>query len=343
MPLNRDDFIRYQRSTKGPSWRARTAAHTNVRGGMRQAEVADELLMDFSKYLRIKGGDGPGNTRAAKLFPIVAAAERLNEDHEQTAALKLMVAADGNDQPAAPTHPPWKVTRAWPVGPRCPGPPAWVCGSINPTNPAHGIVAPIASRNCSRREPRRRLPYSTSVKLGCSLRMPHHRAPTGTGPGRGEVHRGEGGPVYGNGKEASLKRSTDNYSEARDAASGVTISISKNPDGSSDLSYTGKDRAHGVCTITPAGAEGAKADAASAPTPTPSGESHPAAERACLAAVADKTNVPAAKLKVIGSLGSEAGIQVKVSVPDADAPWDCMTDQKGKPWNVSYSGSEGKL
>lgn len=94
MPLNRDDFIRYQRSTKGPSWRARTAAHTNVRGGMRQAEVADELLMDFSKYLRIKGGDGPGNTRAAKLFPIVAAAERLNEDHEQTAALKLMVAAD---------------------------------------------------------------------------------------------------------------------------------------------------------------------------------------------------------------------------------------------------------
>jgi len=155
------------------------------------------------------------------------------------------------------------------------------------------------------------------------------------------VHIDDGGPVFVNGKEASLKRSNDNYYEARDAASGVTISISKNPDGSSDLSYTGKGRAHGICTITPAGGEGVKAEAA--PAPTPSGESHPAAERACVAAVAGKTNVPADKLKVIGSLGSEAGIQVRVSVPGADAPWDCMTDQKGKPWNVSYSGTEGKL
>jgi hypothetical protein len=94
MPLNQDDFVRYQRSMNGPSWRARMAAQTKIRGGTRQAEVADESLMDFSKYLRIKGGDGPGNTRAAKLFPIIAAAERLNEDHEKTAVLKLMVAAD---------------------------------------------------------------------------------------------------------------------------------------------------------------------------------------------------------------------------------------------------------
>lgn len=41
--------------------------------------------------------------------------------------------------------------------------------------------------------------------------------------------------------------------------------------------------------------------------------------------------------------GAEAGISVKVNVPGADAPWACMTDQKGKPWNVSYTGSEGKL
>ena len=46
---------------------------------------------------------------------------------------------------------------------------------------------------------------------------------------------------------------------------------------------------------------------------------------------------------MIESLGSEAGIQVKVRVPGADAPWNCMTDQKGKVWNVSYSGSEGAL
>ena len=39
-------------------------------------------------------------------------------------------------------------------------------GSITPTHAAHGIVAFIASRYFSRRDTRRRLPYSISVKLG---------------------------------------------------------------------------------------------------------------------------------------------------------------------------------
>ncbi|MCE9607611.1 MAG: hypothetical protein K8U03_22215 [Planctomycetia bacterium] len=114
MPLNRDEFVRYQRGIKGPSWRARIAAHTKIRGGTRQAEVADELLMDFSKYLRIKGGDGPGNTRAAKLFPIIAAAERLNEDHEKTAVLKLMVAADmSHDEKHARSDVEISILKTW--------------------------------------------------------------------------------------------------------------------------------------------------------------------------------------------------------------------------------------
>lgn len=160
-----------------------------------------------------------------------------------------------------------------------------------------------------------------------------------TCPGNLEVHVDDGGPVYINGKEAILKRTNDNYFEAKDAKLGVTVSISKNPDGSSDVSYTGKNRANGICQVKPAGV----AAGGPAPKPVAKRESHPASEKACLTAVAAKVGVASSKLSVIDSLGSEAGIQVKVKVPGADAPWACTTDQKGKPWNVSYTGSEGKL
>jgi len=70
-----------------------------------------------------------------------------------------------------------------------------------------------------------------------------------TCPGGLEVHVDEGGPVYVNGREATLKRFNDNYYEARDAQSGTTISINRAADGSVDVSYTGKGRANGVCTV----------------------------------------------------------------------------------------------
>lgn len=160
-----------------------------------------------------------------------------------------------------------------------------------------------------------------------------------TCPGKLDVHVDQGGPVYVNGKEAKLNAVNENYYEAKDAATGTTISISINPDGSPDVSYTGKNRANGVCTIA---SDAAAAPAAAAAAPA-SGQSHPASEKACLAAVSKKTNVASSKLSVAGSEFSEAGISVSVKVPGADAPWACMTDQKGKVWNVSYTGSEGKL
>nr|WP_298131208.1 hypothetical protein [uncultured Pseudoxanthomonas sp.] len=161
-----------------------------------------------------------------------------------------------------------------------------------------------------------------------------------TCPGNIEVHADQGGPVYINGKEATLKASNENYYEARDAKLGVTISISRNPDGSTDVSYTGKNRANGVCQVASTAAPKPRPAVAS---PAAKRESHPAAEKACLTAVAAKVGTSSSKLSVIEALGAEAGIMVKVRVPGADAPWACMTDKKGKPWNVSYSGSEGKL
>lgn len=68
-----------------------------------------------------------------------------------------------------------------------------------------------------------------------------------TCPGDIEVHADKGGPIYINGQEGKLKKFNDNYFEAK--GSDVTISLSINPDGSPDVSYTGKNRANGVCQV----------------------------------------------------------------------------------------------
>ncbi|MCP8465569.1 hypothetical protein NK553_16595 [Pseudomonas sp. ZM23] len=62
-----------------------------------------------------------------------------------------------------------------------------------------------------------------------------------------QVHADEGGPVYINGKEAKLKKSNDNYFEAKDKESGVTVSISIAEDGTPSVSYTGAKGANGIC------------------------------------------------------------------------------------------------
>jgi hypothetical protein len=71
-----------------------------------------------------------------------------------------------------------------------------------------------------------------------------------TCPGGLSIHADEGGPVYVDGRETTLKRFNDNYYEARDARSGVTLSISRTPDGGVQLSYSGRGGANGVCSIS---------------------------------------------------------------------------------------------
>jgi hypothetical protein len=68
-----------------------------------------------------------------------------------------------------------------------------------------------------------------------------------TCPGNIDVHADQGGPVYINGKEGKLKVFNENYYEAK--GGGVTISLTISPDGSADVSYTGKGGANGVCTV----------------------------------------------------------------------------------------------
>lgn len=141
-----------------------------------------------------------------------------------------------------------------------------------------------------------------------------------------EVHADEGGPVYINGKETKLKKSNDNYYEA--TGSGVTVSISINPDGSPDVSYTGKHGANGICRNSESGGSSA-------------GDAKSVAEEACLAAVAKKVGVNRSKVSTIEVLTAEAGIGVTVRVQGADAPWSCTTDNNGRVQGVMFTGSEG--
>lgn len=73
------------------------------------------------------------------------------------------------------------------------------------------------------------------------------------------------------------------------------------------------------------------------------GADYPVARDACLAAVAKKTGVAQEKLVATEVLWAQAGVGVTVMVPDAQAPWSCLSDEKGNVQGAAYSGSEGKL
>jgi hypothetical protein len=69
-----------------------------------------------------------------------------------------------------------------------------------------------------------------------------------TCPDGSEVHADEGGPVYIDGEEAKLKVYNDNYYEAK--GSNISVEISINPDGTASVSYTGPNRANGICSAS---------------------------------------------------------------------------------------------
>ncbi len=62
-----------------------------------------------------------------------------------------------------------------------------------------------------------------------------------------EVRADRGGPVYINGKQARLTVQRRDYFEAQ--SNRITVSVSRTPDGSLSISYTGPRRANGVCRV----------------------------------------------------------------------------------------------
>ena len=108
-------------------------------------------------------------------------------------------------------------------------------------------------------------------------------------------------------------------------------------------------------TPAPAAAAADPAPSATSPAPAPVepaaapttttvvGADFPLARDACLAAVSKQANVAQDKLVVTEVLWAQAGVGVTVQVPDADAPWSCLSDEKGNVQGAAYTGSEGKL
>jgi len=63
----------------------------------------------------------------------------------------------------------------------------------------------------------------------------------------------------------------------------------------------------------------------------------------CLASVAKTVGLPASRLKVIRQTSNATGSSVDVKVPNATAPWGCLTNLQGKVEDVHFKGSEGAL
>lgn len=100
---------------------------------------------------------------------------------------------------------------------------------------------------------------STAVVAPAMAAVPFFNASC---PGGIDVHADDGGPVYVQGREATLKRYNDRYFEARDANSGITLSISRSDDGTPQISYTGRGGANGICQVSSSGAPAPAANSA---------------------------------------------------------------------------------
>ena len=68
-----------------------------------------------------------------------------------------------------------------------------------------------------------------------------------------------------------------------------------------------------------------------------------AAKKACLRHVAEQVGVKVSQVSVIDTQGSQAGINVNIKVPDATAPWSCLSDKKGNVQGARFTGSEGAM
>ena len=140
-------------------------------------------------------------------------------------------------------------------------------------------------------------------------------------PGGLEVHADAGGPVYVNGREAQLRRVNDDYYEAGDRSSGVTLSIRRGAD-DVQVSYTGPGNASGVCQVAGNTGAGRAAPASRAPAPPP--EAAPA-ESDLLGACNVRAGAPG-RLVTRVPVGSDAA-ELVIDYPDGR--FVCMVRNDG--------------
>ena len=114
MTQTTEEFARCRRAMYGPAWRAMMADKLEIRPGSPLFDLLDETLIGYGKYRRLKGPGGEGAQRAANADPLFASAERLNDDSEKTAMLKMMVLADmSHDEMSTRTEIDVEVIKIW--------------------------------------------------------------------------------------------------------------------------------------------------------------------------------------------------------------------------------------
>jgi hypothetical protein len=152
------------------------------------------------------------------------------------------------------------------------------------------------------------------------------------------VETDRAGRAYLNGKRATVRSKNANYSEI--VGGGVTISVAKNA-GELIVSYTGRNRAHGVCQVVEQETVESAAPEAAKPEPTKAYDDVPKRDKqACLKAVKRKTHNP--KAVVMDAVSSEANNTVTVGVGAEKAPWRCLV-KGGKVADVMSQTNEGGL
>ena len=163
----------------------------------------------------------------------------------------------------------------------------------------------------------------------------NYTCPTGI-----ELHVAEGGYVYINGKEAKLKKVNDNYFEVK--GNGVSVEVMTNPDGTRNVTYTGKHGANGLCS---------EADfSRAAPAPAAGSKKTTAMPKnlasLCKGEAAGQFNVKPIYVQVGKPFESKTGYAVKGTGDlgnEGKKPFQCNFDQNGKLLDFQSLVNEGSL
>jgi hypothetical protein len=148
------------------------------------------------------------------------------------------------------------------------------------------------------------------------------------------VETDKSGRAYVGGQRASVRASNANYYELKGA--GIVVSVARDASGLI-VSYTGKNRANGVCQVLE---QETVESAAPASRPQAAGGAPARDKQACLRAVKKETRN--SRAVVLSSETSEANNAVIVGVGPQKAQWRCLV-KRGTVSEVMSLTNEGAL
>jgi hypothetical protein len=90
----REQFLRGQRSFRGPAWRSKAAQEIANVSDRSAARTWDPLTIDTAKFHALRADGENGIVQAAAKYPIIEAAILLHDDGAKTDVMKLMILVD---------------------------------------------------------------------------------------------------------------------------------------------------------------------------------------------------------------------------------------------------------